>query len=132
MPWLPFWRDISGDTDSAACDGCDDSTICDGDADMSYESDCDAYAFYGDPEREHYDYEANAAYDRYDGLRADFNDEFGWEDEADDEPCVECGYRADCPACIAAKEDYDSLVREQFEYAQRCADSAGDNDDVPF
>jgi hypothetical protein len=34
---------------------------------MSYESDCADYAIHGDPERDHWDYEENAGYDRYDG-----------------------------------------------------------------
>jgi hypothetical protein len=50
---------------------------------------------------------------------------------AGDPGCEVCGYRADCPACIKAAADYAQLVREQLDYADACAASAGD-DDVPF
>jgi hypothetical protein len=43
---------------------------------MSYEQNCRDYALYGNPERDHWDYEENAQYDRYDGYREDFYDEF--------------------------------------------------------
>jgi len=47
-----------------------------------------------------------------------------------DEGCPDCGYRGDCDDCVAAADDYDSLVRELCEYADACADSA--DDDFPF
>ena len=34
---------------------------------MSYQRECEEYALYGNPERDHWDYECNAQYDRYDG-----------------------------------------------------------------
>jgi hypothetical protein len=34
---------------------------------MSYEQDCEDYARFGDPMRDHEDYEAAAIYDRFDG-----------------------------------------------------------------
>ncbi len=62
---------------------------------MSYESDCDDYALYGNPERDAMDYEFNAQYDRFDG----------WDcvDPNDDPGCPECGYAGDCAECIKAK-----------------------------
>ena len=35
---------------------------------MSYEQDCEDYARFGDPMRDHEDYEAAAIYDRFDGF----------------------------------------------------------------
>jgi hypothetical protein len=89
---------------------------------MSYESDCDDYALFGDPERDHYDYEENARYDQYDGLRADFAEEFGFED---DPGCPDCGYRADCADCKQAAADY-----AEFEASLEKADY--DDSEVPF
>jgi hypothetical protein len=64
---------------------------------MSYESDCDDYAVHGDPERDHYDYEANAVYDRYDGWAepADYADDAvfnGYDGRCDcgDPDCSDC------------------------------------------
>ena len=36
----------------------------------SYEENCRDYALHGNPERDHWDYEENARYDRYDGHRS--------------------------------------------------------------
>jgi len=92
----------------------------------SYERHCNDYAAYGDAERDHYDYEAGAAYDRYDGLRSDCSEDATWEARYDDEPCPDCGWRADCAACVAAKSDYDACV------AETAYNGCADDDDVPF
>lgn len=64
---------------------------------MSYESDCADYAVNGDPQRDHYDYEANAVYDRYDGWAepADYADDAvfnGYDGRCDcgDPDCSDC------------------------------------------
>jgi hypothetical protein len=113
--------------DIVDCSGCADYITC---PDSSihqpsrYQLECEAYELYGDPMRDHYDHEENARYDRYDGR--------GDPDPCpEDDSCPDCGDEGSCPACVKAREDYDQLVREQFEYAQRCAASTGD-DDVPF
>ena len=38
----------------------------------TYEQSCIDFALYGSQEQEHWDHEANAEYDRFDGLRGDF------------------------------------------------------------
>jgi len=87
----------------------------------SYEQHCNDYALFGDPMRDHYDYEEAAAYDRWDGHRGDF-------DCVDyDDPCPNCGYRADCPDCIAWRERADRAYREARE-----SDCSACDDEVPF
>ncbi len=93
---------------------------------MSYESDCNDYAIFGDPERDHWDYEENARYDRHDGLRADFNDEFGWED---DDLCPTCGDRLDCIGCLHGR--LHSGAWRVVAIAQGWLDYPS-NDDIPF
>lgn len=51
----------------------------------TYEQHCADYALYGNPERDHWDYEENARYDRFDGFRETFHDEF----DPDGEPSLE-------------------------------------------
>jgi len=41
----------------------------------SYEQSCIDYALHGDPERDHWDHEEAARYDRFDGMREEFFDE---------------------------------------------------------
>jgi hypothetical protein len=84
---------------------------------MSYEQHCNDYALHGDPERDHYDHEFNAQYDRFDG--------WGDPDFDIDPSCPECGDRGDCLACKVAKAD---LAKFEAEYAERNNWS----DDVPF
>ena len=68
----------------------------------SYEQGCIDYAASGCPMRDHYGYETNAEYDRYDGLRGDaldadveaFYDDMSCDDDGDnfdvrDEPAIE-------------------------------------------
>jgi len=43
---------------------------------MSYEQHCNDFALYGDPEREHWDHEFNAQYDRWDGHRGEGDADF--------------------------------------------------------
>jgi hypothetical protein len=86
---------------------------------MSFEQHCNDYAMFGDPERDHYDYEEAARYDRFDG----------WGDPdpcADDPPCPTCGYDADCAECEAAKADC-----EVYEPEFGCSDDPDDSD-IPF
>ena len=51
----------------------------------SYEQHCDDYMMFGDPARDAADYELAAQYDRFDGLRGDFDsDDYAWEREYED------------------------------------------------
>jgi len=88
---------------------------------MSYESDCDDYARFGDAERDAYDYEVMSDYDRYDGYRGDV-------DCGDDPGCPVCGYAGDCAECVACKAEYERKGREAYEASLVRADC----DDAPF
>lgn len=83
-----------------------------------YEQSCIDFALYGDPEREHYDHEFNAQFDRYDG--------WGDPDPCDnpdyDDRC-EHGNGPDCPVCA------EIIARWEAEFRAERSDS---NDDVPF
>ena len=67
---------------------------------MSYETECEAYALHGDPQRDAMEYEEAARYDRFDGWG-----DPGCEDPCDpdgmvDEPCPAChGHDPDCDLC---------------------------------
>ena len=89
---------------------------------MSYESDCDDYAIFGNPERDHYDYELAAEYDRWDGHREDFD-----YDEPDD--CHKCYNRNDCNTCRGARLYSEAWRIEAV--AQGWLDYPK-NDDIPF
>jgi hypothetical protein len=81
----------------------------------------DAYREYEEAMR----YEEAARYDRFDGYRDDAC--IGeWAAENEDLGCPECGYRSDCPECVAANEWLENERRE------REAASAAFDDDVPF
>ena len=56
---------------------------------MSYEQDCNDYAVHGNPERDHWDYEEGARYDRWDGHRGedDYAAEREYEDRCYDRDC---------------------------------------------
>jgi hypothetical protein len=96
---------------------------------MSYESDCNDYAIHGNPERDHWDYELNAEYDRHDGLRADFNDEFGWDDAPS---CPNCGGPTDCYDCVKCVQSrLCSRLAQVVAIAQGWLDYPV-NDDIPF
>ena len=71
---------------------------------MGYQEDCEAYALYGDPERDHWDHEQAAQYDRFDG--------FGDPDPCDDP------YRDEDPGPAPVVEPDPPVVV--------------DDDDVPF
>ena len=83
---------------------------------MSYEEHCNDYALYGDPERDHWDYEFNAQFDRYDG----------WGDidpaqEAAYDDAIGCAadYRYDdCPHCQAQDDldDYEEIDENGVGY----------------
>ena len=92
---------------------CKDCTGCDGETVGSYEQGCIDFARFGDPEREHYDYEFNACYDRYDG----------WGDPGceDSEP-RSCG--GDCTGCNTGPVFVNLVV--PFNYAGSV------ESDVPF
>ena len=61
---------------------------------MGYQEGCEDFAVNGCTMREHYDHEANSDYDRWDGHRGDFNDEFAWElDEEDHNDWLDCENR---------------------------------------
>jgi hypothetical protein len=88
----------------------------------SYEDYCNDYALHGDPERDHWDYEENSAYDRYDG----------WDDhdpQPDDVPCDVCGYNYDCADCVKSREEWRRAARDAYE-ASLASDVC--DDDVPF
>ncbi len=89
-------------------------------ADMSYESDCDDYAVFGNPERDAMDYEFNAQYDRFDG----------WDcvDPNDDPGCPVCGYNATCAECVEAAAHAERIGREAYEASLVRSDC----DDAPF
>ena len=86
----------------------------------SYEQHCIDYALYGDPMRDHYDYEEAARYDRWDGYRDEFL-------EPEDMGCPECGERGDCDACVDAK-----AALAAFEAERAAREACDDNSDVPF
>ena len=69
---------------------------------MGYQEECEAYALYGDPQRDAFDYEEAARYDRFDG----------W---GDPDPCDDPDGRID------------ELPPVQVEPVEPVAD-----DDVPF
>ena len=51
-----------------------------------YQLECELYAIYGDPAREAFDYEENARYDCYDGLRGErLGDEYDDSPQFDDQ-----------------------------------------------
>jgi len=50
---------------------------------MDYELDCMDYAMFGDPERDAYDYEFNAIYDRWDGWGDPDYDDYHCDCECD-------------------------------------------------
>jgi len=93
---------------------------------MSYEQNCDDYALYGDPERDHWDHEEAARYDRWDGHRGcedDLSSEYDYDD-----CCPHTGRPGvcDCPDCQASAEtlscmDLVDLIRREVR-----------DDDVPF
>ena len=56
---------------------------------MGYQKNCEDYALFGNPERDHWDYEENAQYDRFDGYRD--SDPGGYQAEYDYE--VQCDLR---------------------------------------
>jgi len=64
----------------------------------SYEEYCNDYAVNGNPMRDHYDYEMNADYDRWDGHRGDMID------DCYDDCCPTTGTvgHCDCADCIEA------------------------------
>jgi hypothetical protein len=100
------------------CIGHDDSTEDSGwEGKVSYEQNCIDYALYGDPERDHWDHELNAQYDRFDG--------WGDPDPNDDPGCPTCGFNACCDECVASIARIAEMDREVRE-------DCDNNDDVPF
>lgn len=80
----------------------------------SYEQHCIDFALFGDPEREHWDYEFNAQYDRYDG----------W---GDPDPCDNPEYVGEMDLeALADLEDYEEIDENGVGY-----DDYPD-DEVPF
>lgn len=78
---------------------------------------------FADQEREHYEYEFNAQYDRFDG----------WGDPGpsarfDYDSCPTCGYAAPyCADCTAYREEMAQQRAAENAARRACAD-----DDVPF
>ena len=86
---------------------------------MSYQEECEAYAVFGDPERDHWDHEFNAQYDRFDGYREEFHD------EVDELPCPDCLEEV-CPACQKAREELAKMEAEAKAAKARRAAEADD------
>lgn len=98
---------------------------------MGYQEDCEAYAVYGNPERDHWDHEENARYDRFDG----------W---GDPDPCLEydlctsCGSEGNNPDCEDCKnwaKDTAEILRAEKEAREAYNDDMDDvnsSDYVPF
>ena len=87
----------------------------------SFEQGCIDYALFGDPRRDHDDYEFNAAYDRFDGYR-ESNDYIDYNDGD------VCGGVGDQEGC----DDYaDGDVCDIFEDDDDFTGCA-DDDDAPF
>jgi hypothetical protein len=85
----------------------------------SYQQHCEDYALHGDPMRDHYDYEENARYDRFDG--------WGDPDPYDDPD----GHLSD--AELAALENLDELEDyEEIDENGVAFDDYPDDDDIPF
>lgn len=85
---------------------------------MGYQENCEAYALYGNPERDHWDHEEAARYDRFDGYREEFHDEW------DDLPCPDCSDETKCPACQKAVEEMKAREAEaKAEKARRAAEA---------
>ena len=81
---------------------------------MSYQEDCENYALYGNPMRDHYDHEENARFDRYDGMREQFYDSADVDED---------------------RNWFNSLTDQQKEAVKnqnKQIDVEIDNDDVPF
>ena len=83
---------------------------------MSYESDCNDYAVFGNPFQEAMDYEENAVYDQFDG-----RDEYDYCGDFDP-GCPDCGYKSDCPAC--------KLAIAEIEFRRESSDC--EESEVPF
>lgn len=82
-----------------------------------------------DAEREHYDYEENARYDRFDG--------WGDPDLCGEDPgCIDCFEAgSDCKACRLYREwadKWDCIVREDQVRLNRLADDPNSIHYVPF
>jgi hypothetical protein len=99
--------------------GCEDFAGC-------YQRNCEDYALYGDPMRDHYDYEEAARYDRYDG----WGDPDPCYESAYEDWCPVCGDQADCVGCLASRLAYSAwrvsrIAQDMLYYPDR-------NDNVPF
>lgn len=87
---------------------------------MSYQEECETYALFGNPERDHYDHEEAAHFDRFDGYREEFHDEW------DGLPCPDCSDDSECAACLKAVEEM--KAREAELEADRARQASEEND----
>ena len=94
----------------------------------TYEQHCNDYAVHGNPERDHYDYEEAARYDRYDG--------WGDPDPCLEDLCYACFEEdAECAGCRLCREwaeKWDCIVREDQVRLNRLADDPNSPHYIPF